>query len=379
MAQIIKRGDDRFLVKVFLGRDARGKRLYHCKTITGTKKDADKYARSKEHARDTGTLRKPLNLTLNDLLDQWLKRKRGLRESTKIHYDNLMRLYVRPHLGDMKLTALTPLDFEDLYIKLEKQGLSGRTIRHAHARLKTAFNQALKWELLAHSPIAQATAPQIVKREMDYLKPEEAKRFLAASREDARGVLLRFALLTGMRPEEYCGLTWAEIEIEGTVRGVARVRRVMKWFREKRWKFDEPKTKSSRRDVYFPVSMARDLQEHRRQQLEERMRLGKHYQNNDLVFADESGQPLTLNRLTNQHLWPTLGRAELRKVSLYALRHSYVTLSLASGVSAKTVSEQAGHSSVEFTLDTYAHVLPEDREGASDRLEKLLFSRVGEQ
>jgi len=30
-------------------------------------------------------------------------------------------------------------------------------------------------------------------------------------------------------------------------------------------------------------------------------------------------------------------------------------------------------------LDTYAHVLPEDREGASDRLEKLLFSRVGEQ
>ena len=91
-------------------------------------------------------------------------------------------------------------------------------------------------------------------------------------------MLLRFALLTGLRPEEYCGLTWAEIEIEGTVRGVARVRRVMKWFRAKRWKFDEPKTKSSRRDVYFPVSMARDLQEHRRQQLEERMRLGKHYQ-----------------------------------------------------------------------------------------------------
>ncbi len=51
-----------------------------------------------------------------------------------------------------------------------------------------------------------------------------------------------------------------------------------------------------------------------------------------------------------------------------------MTLSLAGGVSPKTVSEQAGHSSVKFTLDNYAHVLPREREGASDKLETLLFS-----
>jgi integrase len=54
-----------------------------------------------------------------------------------------------------------------------------------------------------------------------------------------------------------------------------------------------------------------------------------------------------------------------------------VTLSLAGGVSPKTVSEQAGHSSVKFTLDHYAHVLPREREGASDKLETLLFSGAG--
>jgi hypothetical protein len=47
-----------------------------------------------------------------------------------------------------------------------------------------------------------------------------------------------------------------------------------------------------------------------------------------------------------------------------------------SGVSPKTVSEQAGHSSVTFTLDHYAHVLSSEREGASDKLETLLFSEV---
>jgi integrase len=40
----------------------------------------------------------------------------------------------------------------------------------------------------------------------------------------------------------------------------------------------------------------------------------------------------------------------------------------------KTVSRQAGHASVAFTLQTYAHVLPAMREAASDRLEALLKS-----
>lgn len=39
--QIIKRGDNKFLVRVFLGRDDQtGKRNYFNKTIRGTKKDA---------------------------------------------------------------------------------------------------------------------------------------------------------------------------------------------------------------------------------------------------------------------------------------------------------------------------------------------------
>jgi integrase len=105
--------------------------------------------------------------------------------------------------------------------------------------------------------------------------------------------------------------------------------------------------------------------------------MGQHYQNNDLVFATKLGTPFHRKHVTNYHFKPTLKRAELpQAIRLYDLRHSYVTLSLLSGVKPKTVSEQAGHSSVEFTLDHYAHVLPEEREGASDLLETLLFSGV---
>ncbi|MBC8028503.1 MAG: tyrosine-type recombinase/integrase [Pyrinomonadaceae bacterium] len=81
--------------------------------------------------------------------------------------------------------------------------------------------------------------------------------------------------------------------------------------------------------------------------------------------------------LTHYHFKPTLRRVGLsEEIRLYDLRHSYVALGLLSGAPPKVVSEQAGHARVSFTLDTYAHVLPEELEGASDKLEGLLPSEA---
>ena len=41
--QIIKRGEKTWLVRIFKGRDAEGKRHYLNKTVKGSKKDAEKY------------------------------------------------------------------------------------------------------------------------------------------------------------------------------------------------------------------------------------------------------------------------------------------------------------------------------------------------
>lgn len=378
MAQIIeKKRDEKYLVRVFTGRTAEGKRTFYSKVFSGTKKEAKKFAQAKETARDKGLPLEPLTLTLDEFLDRWLKHcQKHVRPNTAIYYSEMLKRYVRPHLGKCRLAEIKPLDIEDLYAKMLDQGLSGRTARHVHARLATAFKQAMKWELLAKNPASLATAPAIEKREMHFLTPEEAARFIKASREDSKGLLLRFALTTGMRPEEYLGLQWADLELDGQKRGVAHVRRAAVHSRAGGgWHFGELKSKSSRRDVYFPLSLARELQEHKRRQLEERLRMGRNYANHDLVFATSLGTPIHRRHISDYHFKPTLKRAELPEtIRLYDLRHSYVTLSLLSGVKPKVVSEQAGHSTVEFTLDHYAHVLPEEREGASDQLENLLFS-----
>jgi len=67
----------------------------------------------------------------------------------------------------------------------------------------------------------------------------------------------------------------------------------------------------------------------------------------------------------------------LPRIRLYDLRHSHATLLLAENEHPKVVSERLGHASVTLTLDTYSHVLPTMQQGATARLEKLLYGDGG--
>jgi len=94
----------------------------------------------------------------------------------------------------------------------------------------------------------------------------------------------------------------------------------------------------------------------------------------DLVFKTVSGHPMNADCLA-KHFRSILEVARLPRIRLYDLRHTAATLALATGVSPKVVSEQLGHASTAFTLDTYAHVLPHMQDEAATKVEALLFGK----
>ncbi|HZS04143.1 MAG TPA: site-specific integrase [Blastocatellia bacterium] len=144
------------------------------------------------------------------------------------------------------------------------------------------------------------------------------------------------------------------------------------------WDFEETKTPQSRRTIPLPASVMAELREHRRKQNEERLKMGDEWQQFDLVFTSESGTPVRPENLRRRHFKPALRRAGLPEaVRLYDLRHTCATLLLAAGKNPKVVSERLGHASITLTLDLYSHVLPSMQQGASDKLEKMLFGGVG--
>lgn len=372
--QIIKRGEKTWIVRIFQGRDENGKRRYVNKTIHGTKKSAEKYLTAKLRDKDLGINIEPASESLDKYLEKWLESvvRSRVREATYDDYKYLLDRYVSPTLGAIKLCDIRSIDIQKVYgDMLGEKELSARTVRMTHAVLSSAMKQAVRWHMLQRNPCEFVDLPRMARKEMQALSPEEASRFLEAAREDKLGIVLAFALATGMRPEEYLALKWSDLDIHA---GTATVRRTLIWRKGGGWYFGEPKTSRSRRTIPIPRSLVGELADHRRKQAESRLKKGADYQNNDLVFASGEGTPILLRNLVRRHFQPLLTRAELSPtLRLYDLRHSCATLLLSAGENPKVVSERLGHASIVLTLDTYSHVLPSMQQAATEKLERILY------
>ncbi len=360
--QIIKRGERKWLLRIFRGRDpVTGKRDYMNKTVHGTKKDAQQVLNKLLSAKDDGTLSTPEKISLNSYLDRWLESaaRMSVREQTYDDYVWLMKRYVRSVLGKRLLTSITPLDIQELYGEMQARGLSSRTVRYTHTVLRSALEQAVKWRMLSTNPADHVDLPRKERKEMQAMNQEEANRFRAAAASDPHHVLFILLLTTGLRPNEALGLKWADLDLH---KGTLSVRRTLQRRKGGGWYFDAPKTPQSRRKIEMPQSLTSLLLEHRAE--------GEH----DLVFANVDGQPLHENNLSKRNYKRILAQAGLPdKFRLYDLRHTCATLLLLAGVHPKIVSERLGHSSIRETLDTYSHVLPSMQREASDALEAMLF------
>jgi integrase len=371
VGQIIARGDRRWLIRVYLGRDHQTKkRKYHNRTIHGPMREAQAYLTRKLRERDLGRDLEGAKITLNEYLDRWLETsvKPRVRQKTCQDYDGMLQRYIRPHLGERVLAAMRPMDVQTTYQKMIERGLSARTVRYTHAVLRSAIRQALQWRLLLENPVDSVKIPQQPRGEMRSLTVEQAQTFLKAALATPHGPVLAVALTTGMRPSEYLGLKWQDIDwARQTVSVVRSVRRL-----DGRWCFCDTKRSRSRRPIRLKrwiVALLRDLQ----------TKASGHDlcpEAHDLVFRTPSGQPINADYLA-KHFRSILDLAGLPRIRLYDLRHSAATMALAAGVSPKVVSEQLGHASTAFTLDTYAHVLPHMQDEAAARVEAMLFGATG--
>lgn len=353
-------------------RDSQGKRRQLWRRAE-SKSDAREIARQLKEELRGGTEPFEHTLTVDEFLDRWLKsQQKVIGPRTYQDYIGVLRLHVRPVLGDKKLTSIKTIHIQDLIDRMQDKGLSSRTTRHMHEITCRAFKQAVKWRLLTTNPAASENVnlPKKERKEMKSLDPDQAYLFLNQCEKDKQGLIFELALLSGMRPEEYLALQWSDVDF---TRHTLSIQRVLVWERwTKHWHFTEPKTPKSRRTIPLPAYFFQKLHDHRIKQAEHRLKLGEGYHNFNLVFANDVGNPVSLRNLERRHFKPILVAAELPDIRLYDLRHSCATLLLAAGENPKVVSERLGHASIVLTLDTYSHCLPTMQKSATDKLEGLL-------
>ena len=284
VGQIIARGDRRWLIRVYLGRDHETKRRNnHNRTIHGSIREAQTYLTRKLRERDLGRDLEGAKITLNEYLDRWLETavRARVRPKTFQDYQGMLHRYVRPILGDRVLAGMSPLDLQTMYQQMTERGLSARTVRYAHVVVKSAMQQAVRWRLLLENPADGLRVPQQPRNEMRALSGDQARTLLKAAEGTKYGPVVAIALTTGMRPSEYLGLKWQDIDwARQTVSVVRSIRRL-----NGKWCFSDTKRSRSRRPIKLQgwiVALLRDLQtKTSAQDLNPEAR--------DLIFRTESG------------------------------------------------------------------------------------------
>lgn len=184
-----------------------------------------------------GSWRPDTPLTVKDLLEShWLpaKRSEGRKAATIAQYETVIRSWIVPKLGAVRVPALTPAQvvafMEELGTEKSstgRMGLSARTAQLSVGVLKAACAYGVENGLLGRNPIAGVRRPSGRAPEMHFWTPEQVRTFIDATSEDRMAAAWGLLLARGLRRGELCGLRWANVDLDGKRLTVAEARIVV--------------------------------------------------------------------------------------------------------------------------------------------------------
>jgi integrase len=372
---IRRRGKASWEIKFEGGYDAAGKRITRYRSFKGTKREAAAQLIRLKAEADKGQDIDLSKVTLSEFLDRWETwAETQVSAKTLERYKELAAHHVRPHLGGMRIQKLRPVNFAELYGKLQRAkkdggaGLAPRTVGHVHRFMHRALRSAMQWGLLSANPVATAEPPRVSRTEIEILAPSQVKTVLDALRGGPLHIIAILGLATGMRRGEIVALRWGDVDLDA---GKIRVERSLEQTNAG-LALKAPKTKAGRRAISIPASVTAELRRHWREQQEMRLQLGLgRADDEDLTFPKLDGSAWPPDSLTSE--WARAIRIlKLPKVTLHALRHTHVSQLIAAGLDAVSVSRRIGHSNPTVTLGVYAHLFGNTDEKAAAVVEAAL-------
>jgi integrase len=370
---ITKRSKNSWQLKFDAGRE-NGKRNTRYANVRGTYKDAQRELTKLLNAADQGTLPDPTRATVSEYLRTWLAGPLGLSPKTLERYQELGERQIIPHLGSSKLQKLKPEHVQQWHGALMGEGLSARTVGHAHRLLRLMLQCAVKNGTLARNVASVHAPPKVDQTEIEILSAEQIAEVLTKLEGHGLYPIAALALATGMRRGELLGLQWGDIDLDGATLGVERsVEETKSGLRVK-----SPKTKRGRRNVTLPADAVALLRAYKVKQLELRLVLGHgSIKPETLVFSTLEGGLLSPDNLSRD--WRRISASrKLPRVSFHALRHTHASMLIGKGVDILTISRRLGHSKPSVTLDTYGHLIKGTDAAAAKAITGMLGT-TGEQ
>jgi integrase len=381
-----KKSDGRWEARITIGKTEAGKqkmKYFYGRTRDDAQAKLNDFLSENQH----GTYIEPSKYTVAQWLDEWYNKHvvGSVKPSTRVSYEMIIRQHLKPNFGHYKLKDLGSGTIQSVYKKLLKsgrvirkkaddkkdekpvnKGLSEKTIRNIHLVLRKALQVAYLDDMIPRNPAAdgRVTLPEAPKKkEIRVFTPDEQKAIERACKGERWGMIIILDLYTGMRQGEILALTWADIDFQKRTitinKQLSRLKNFDPGIPGKTILAVQPYTKNSNdRVISISPAIVDMLEEYKAAEDANKAKWADAYEDNNLVFCREDGhfvEPKTFQ----EYFKKKLADAGVADGNVHALRHTFATRALEAGIPVKVVSQILGHSSIQITLDTYSHVLPE--------------------
>ncbi|MEW5953289.1 MAG: tyrosine-type recombinase/integrase [Bacillota bacterium] len=345
MAQVRRRGPNKYLISLYLGRDKTGKRKYFNEYFHGTITEAKLRAAELTVKR---ARKGPSSLTRNieEYLEKWLEQvKYSIAERTYETYQYHVKRLI-PVVGHFQLYGLSSFDLQQGLNTLQGKP---KTIKGVYGTLKTALRQAVAWGLLTTDPTVGLKTPRISREDRPILTSDELWRLLTAAEPYKYYLAIRLLALTGARLGEILGLQWQDIDFDNKTMVIRRTADT-KYRKQK----SDTKTFSSRRTLTLDIETIDLLSAHYKATQRKNRKIVP-IKSDNLVF-NYNGRVIREDAI-RRTLRYALKKAGLPHMRVHDLRHTAGSLLLDAGCSFPAVAAFLGHSSPATTAAVYAHAV----------------------
>lgn len=365
---IYKRKDGRWEGRYIKGRKENGKPYYGYIY-------ASKYYLVKErllplklqHAKSDGGQRE-FQGTFDIWANGWLEQVvcSTVKRSTYSFYHGIMKRYILPSLGNMRMDAITTACVQYFIDDLNKKGLKAGTVCGIAGVLKRVLDDAVSKRVLLVNPGKGVILPKKEAPRSKVLEKTSQQRLELEAEKARHGLSVMLALYTGMRIGEICALRWQDVDLEAGIihvhRTVQRIPESVDGSPRTRLLFGSPKSLYSERKIPLTDGLRLIL---KREQIRSQ---------GEYVIAGR-GQ-FTEPRMVRYHFERIIKQAGLEHMSFHNLRHTFATRCMETGMDVTTLSRILGHSSVKMTLDIYTDSTPQHKAEAIGKLDQLYVKPV---
>ncbi len=380
-----KNGKEYYRVTATIGKKSNGNSIrkeFYGKNKKEAEQKRDEYLRNIANGLNTDYK----STKLVPLMELWLveviKPSNKVKESTFECYESIFRNYIKTApFAYYKLNDIKSIMIQKYYNTLFEKGKSSNIIREINLKLNSFFVHAVNQGYMLKNPTEKKriTIPGLSekkKREIETFSDEEIKIIKDNAENYQYGMLILFALGTGMRQGELLGLKWKYLDLNKkivtviyTVKIVTEIPRNGK--RKTELKMYTPKTKSSIRTIPIPNALIPKLKQHKIKEKEKCLKYGINFSDENFVFTNLFLNPIRPNNIiVSFQRFLTKTNIPVRK--FHTLRHTYATQLFKSGAELLTVSKILGHTNLE-TTKIYTHVSDKQKEDAVNKLNKIFI------